>query len=307
MGRRRRDRLARRRCRDHEPGAAVPLLLRAVCAGDGADLQGGELPPAAGLRDHADAREGTEAQQAMAQDALDRWWWPSLMMFGPPDTESTHCDAAMRLEHQALQQRRAAPAVRRHAGPAGADPRGHAARPGPDGTRNAATTTSARSTGTSSTRSSPAAVRRTPCVSPIAPRARGRRVGARGRRGRTPRRSRPPTRRWRRDQPGDSGGEEVGRCGRCSCAPRGAEPRARRVPARTGRDDGRPERPRPVHEARGGVSLWVVRASDITASDPDDRAAMFDPACSTRRSGIRRLRAPRPSRQHVRRIAATCY
>jgi len=29
---------------------------------------------------------GTEAQKAMAQDAVDRWWWPSLMMFGPPDT-----------------------------------------------------------------------------------------------------------------------------------------------------------------------------------------------------------------------------
>jgi ring-1,2-phenylacetyl-CoA epoxidase subunit PaaA len=26
----------------------------------------------------------------MAQDALDRWWWPSLMMFGPPDSESVH-------------------------------------------------------------------------------------------------------------------------------------------------------------------------------------------------------------------------
>ncbi len=31
---------------------------------------------------------GTEAQHAMAQDAVDRWWWPSLMMFGPPDDES---------------------------------------------------------------------------------------------------------------------------------------------------------------------------------------------------------------------------
>lgn len=29
---------------------------------------------------------GTEAQQAMAQDAADRWWWPALAMFGPPDT-----------------------------------------------------------------------------------------------------------------------------------------------------------------------------------------------------------------------------
>ena len=29
---------------------------------------------------------GTPAQHAMAQDAVDRWWWPSLMMFGPPDS-----------------------------------------------------------------------------------------------------------------------------------------------------------------------------------------------------------------------------
>ena len=33
---------------------------------------------------------GTPEQHAMAQDAVDRWWWPSLMMFGPPDAESTH-------------------------------------------------------------------------------------------------------------------------------------------------------------------------------------------------------------------------
>ena len=29
---------------------------------------------------------GTEKQREMAQDAANRWWWPSLMMFGPPDT-----------------------------------------------------------------------------------------------------------------------------------------------------------------------------------------------------------------------------
>jgi len=34
--------------------------------------------------------EGTEAQRKMAQDALDRWWWPSLMMFGPSDKDSKH-------------------------------------------------------------------------------------------------------------------------------------------------------------------------------------------------------------------------
>ena len=33
---------------------------------------------------------GTAEQKAMAQDALDRWWWPSLMMFGPPDADSVH-------------------------------------------------------------------------------------------------------------------------------------------------------------------------------------------------------------------------
>ena len=31
---------------------------------------------------------GTPEQKAMAQDALNRWWWPSLMMFGPPDANS---------------------------------------------------------------------------------------------------------------------------------------------------------------------------------------------------------------------------
>ena len=29
---------------------------------------------------------GTAEQKAMAQDAANRWWWPALMMFGPPDT-----------------------------------------------------------------------------------------------------------------------------------------------------------------------------------------------------------------------------
>ncbi len=33
---------------------------------------------------------GSDDQKAMAQDALDRWWWPSLMMFGPHDADSTH-------------------------------------------------------------------------------------------------------------------------------------------------------------------------------------------------------------------------
>lgn len=39
---------------------------------------------------------GSEAQKAMAQDALNRWWWPSLMMFGPSDKDSQHTEQSMR-------------------------------------------------------------------------------------------------------------------------------------------------------------------------------------------------------------------
>jgi ring-1,2-phenylacetyl-CoA epoxidase subunit PaaA len=38
---------------------------------------------------------GTPGQHAMAQDAVNRWWWPSLMMFGPPDDESPHSAQSM--------------------------------------------------------------------------------------------------------------------------------------------------------------------------------------------------------------------
>ncbi len=38
---------------------------------------------------------GTDEQKEMAQDALNRWWWPSLMMFGPHDTDSVHGDQSM--------------------------------------------------------------------------------------------------------------------------------------------------------------------------------------------------------------------
>jgi ring-1,2-phenylacetyl-CoA epoxidase subunit PaaA len=41
-------------------------------------------------------RNGTAAQKAMAQDALNRWWWPVLMMFGPSDKDSQHTDKSMR-------------------------------------------------------------------------------------------------------------------------------------------------------------------------------------------------------------------
>ena len=40
--------------------------------------------------------QGTPEQKAMAQDALNRWWWPSLMMFGPSDTDSPHSAQSMK-------------------------------------------------------------------------------------------------------------------------------------------------------------------------------------------------------------------
>jgi ring-1,2-phenylacetyl-CoA epoxidase subunit PaaA len=39
--------------------------------------------------------KGTEAQRRMAQDAINRWWWPSLMMFGPKDDESPNSIQSM--------------------------------------------------------------------------------------------------------------------------------------------------------------------------------------------------------------------
>ena len=39
---------------------------------------------------------GTPAQKAMAQDAVNRWWWPSLMMFGPSDKESPNSAELLR-------------------------------------------------------------------------------------------------------------------------------------------------------------------------------------------------------------------
>src|SRR5205807_5095500 len=38
---------------------------------------------------------GTKAQGRMVQDSVNRWWWPSLMMFGPPDAESPNTERSM--------------------------------------------------------------------------------------------------------------------------------------------------------------------------------------------------------------------
>ncbi|WGW14122.1 1,2-phenylacetyl-CoA epoxidase subunit A [Saxibacter everestensis] len=53
---------------------------------------------------------GTEAQKKMAQEAVDRWYWPSLMMFGPPDADSPNSAQSMqwkikRFSNDELRQR----------------------------------------------------------------------------------------------------------------------------------------------------------------------------------------------------------
>jgi ring-1,2-phenylacetyl-CoA epoxidase subunit PaaA len=39
--------------------------------------------------------KGSDEQKAMLQDAVNRWWWPSLMMFGPSDSESTNSEKSL--------------------------------------------------------------------------------------------------------------------------------------------------------------------------------------------------------------------
>lgn len=40
--------------------------------------------------------KGSKEQKEMCQDAINRWWWPALMMFGPHDAQSTHSDQSMK-------------------------------------------------------------------------------------------------------------------------------------------------------------------------------------------------------------------
>ena len=40
--------------------------------------------------------QGTKEQKQMVQDALNRWWWPSIMMFGPHDAESAHSSQSLK-------------------------------------------------------------------------------------------------------------------------------------------------------------------------------------------------------------------
>ena len=279
LGGYRRDRLAGRRRGDHEPDSAVPLLVRALCTRDDPHLQGRDLPPAPGLRDHADAVRGTEEQKAMAQDALDRWWWPVLMMFGPPDKASQHSDTSTkwkikRFSNDELRQKFVDATV----------PQAHylgLSIPDPDLTLDARRDigTTARSTGTSSTQ---VLAGNGPCN-----------------------RDRMAARRKAHDE-----GAWVREAALAYAEKRAAAARGRRIETREVRMP-TPNTPlwevfirsrnglahkhvgslhaadatlalqaaRDVYTRRGeGLSIWVVPSSAITASDPADKGMMFEPA-----------------------------
>jgi hypothetical protein len=59
------------------------------------------------------------------------------------------------------------------------------------------------------------------------------------------------------------------------------QPPPRRQPARPRRRDGDPNNARDVYTRRNeGVSIWVVKSADITASSPSDKGPLFEPSNS---------------------------
>ena len=46
---------------------------------------------------------GTAEQKEMAQDALNRWWWPSIMMFGPHDADGAHSNQSLTWKIKGIQ------------------------------------------------------------------------------------------------------------------------------------------------------------------------------------------------------------
>lgn len=137
VGGRGRDRLAGRRRGHHEPGAAVPVLVWAVCARHDPHLQGGIVPPAPGLRIAADhdarhpgpARPGAGRRQPLVVPGADD--------VRPARQRLAQQRADHGLGHQAHFQRRPAPALHRRHRRAGARAGRDAARPRPPVERRA--------------------------------------------------------------------------------------------------------------------------------------------------------------------------
>ena len=82
----------------NQGAAATHISYGPYARAMGACVQGRKLPSAPGLRNHDRAGNmvPSECKTDVAQDALNRWWWPSLMMFGPPDADSPNTAQSMR-------------------------------------------------------------------------------------------------------------------------------------------------------------------------------------------------------------------
>ena len=220
---------------------------------------------------------GTEEQHAMAQDAVDRWWWPSVMMFGPPDEQSPHTEQSMGwriklFSNDELRQRFVDMCV-----DAGRGPRAHAPR------SRVALERGARPLRLRDTRLGRVVPRhqgrrtvqpRADGASP--PRPRGGPMGARGRR--SPTRPSTPTghaRRWRRDAATET---TVAPVGGVRAGAAGAVAQPRRQPARAGRRDGPAQRARRLHAPPGGGEhlgrAYGRRSSPLAGRE----GRFFDPA-----------------------------
>ncbi len=214
---------------------------------------------------------GTEAQRAMAQDAVNRWWYPSLAMFGPPDGDSTHSEQSMawkikRFSNDDLRQRFVDMCVQQAAvltldlpDPASATRRDHRA------------------------------------AQLHAARLRRADAGHQGQRAVQPRAHRQPQARARRGRVGPRGGSGLcreahhrGTGGRVTANTQLWEVfiRPRRGLSHTHVGSlHAPDAEMALRNARDvytrrqeGVSIWVVPAGAITASSPDEKDAFFDPA-----------------------------
>ena len=222
---------------------------------------------------------GSEAQKAMAQNALDRWWWPVLMMFGPPDQASQHSDTSTkwkikRFSNDELRQKFVDATVpqAQYLGLSIPDPGMKQTRPPDIG--NTAKSTGVNSTGAGRQR-------------PVQPRpargaaqgARRRRLGPRGGAGLC-----------REAQP-KAGGTSRLKCREVMMATPNTPLWEVFIRSRNGLAHKHVgslhasdatlalQAARDIYTRRGeGLSIWVVPSSAITASDPAEKGMMFEPA-----------------------------
>ena len=240
---------------------------------------------------------GTPAQRAMAQDAVNRWWWPSLMMFGPHDSESSNTRRADALGREEEEQRRAAPALRESHRRAGEGDRPRAARSRPRVRRGDARTGSSapidwdefwrvvkgdgpcnreRLAARRKAHDDGAWVRVAAAAYAAKRRARRSRVTQPSTAARPP--SSRSTGRRSSARPTARSRHRSGRCGRCSCSRPRATPHEHAGSVHAVDAEQALQNARDVYARRGeAVSIWVVPSAAITASTPDDMGPFFDP------------------------------